>query len=366
MTSRRSFLGCAGAALTAGFAPPQLRLAAFDGVASSRMALWENAGGASLRGAVFTQRRVYPDIDGSEFLGPGLLGAPISQDSLDALAETGANLAVWSGAGLFAESGRFDLDARIEDHVGRWLDMCRTAGLYTVIGFRTGPGRSAFAFHPEDDWYPRRLLNQSLWQDEEAQAAWVAMSLHAARRFGAHPALAGILAMVEPNGQDLGRAGVWPAMAAAIDRNWPVGTGAPLILSPDRWARAEAMTAMPEVSAHTVINVHDYDPWAYTHQGEGAGTRLSGDPRRLTAMMAGNPRWACLEFGAALHAPELGRYFQTRIAALEEAGASWAAFRWPSGWRPYESRETGMNLRLSDEAMNALRAAFRRNRGRPD
>lgn len=365
MTTRRNLLAGGGAAFGAAFAPPELRLASYNTSRPARMALWDNARGPHLRGAVFAQRRVYRELDGNTFLGPGPLGAPVSQAALDSLAEAGANLAVWSGAGVFAETGRFAIDRAIEDHIGRWLDMCQRAGLYTVIGFRTGPGRSAFAFHPDDDWYPRRLLNNSLWQEEEAQAAWVAMCLHAARSFGSHPSLAGVLAMVEPNGSDLGQPAVWPAMAAAIDRNWPVPAAVPLILSPDRWARAEALGAMQPVSAHTVINVHDYAPWDYTHQGEGAEVRLIGDGQDLAEAMAGYPRWACLEFGAALHAPDTGRYFQTRITALENAGANWAVFRWPSGWSEYERRETGMNVTLSPEAMNALRAAFSRNREHP-
>lgn len=364
MTTRRTVLAAGAAGLASAFAPPGLRLAAFDTRVPDRLALWDNASGPHLRGAVFVQRRVYPELDGTSFLGAGLLGAPVSQDALNLLADTGANLAVWSGAGLFGEAGRYAVDSAVEDHIDRWLDMCARAGLYTVIGFRTGPGRSAFAFHPDDDWYPRRLLNNTLWRDEEAQAAWVAMSVHAAHRFGSHPALAGILAMVEPNGSDLGHAGVWPAMAAATDRNWPHVSGVPLILSPDRWARAEALGAMQPLSAGTVINVHDYAPWDYTHQGD-RRVPLSGDGRHLATAMQGYPRWTCLEFGAALHAPDLGRYFETRIGALESAGANWAAFRWPSGWHPYESRETGMNVTLSVEAMNALRAAYRRNRGRP-
>ncbi|WP_429912835.1 hypothetical protein [Glycocaulis sp.] len=366
MTTRRTLLASGGAAFSAAFAPAGLRLASYDSSPSGRLALWENTTGPHLRGAVFAQRRVYPELDGTTFLGPGPLGAPVSQAALDSLAEAGANLAVWSGAGVFGETGRFGVDPAIEDHIGRWLEMCQRAGLYTVIGFRTGPGRSAFAFHPDDDWYPRRLLNNLLWRDEEAQAAWVAMCLHAARSFGSHPALAGILAMVEPNGSDLGHPSVWPAMAAAIDRGWPQSSGVPLILSPDRWARAEALGAMQSVSAHTIINVHDYAPWEYTHQGARAGVRLNDDGRHLAQAMARYPRWACLEFGAALHAPDLGRYFQTRIAALESAGANWAAWRWPSGWDAYETRETGMNVTLSREAMNALRAAFSRNRVRPD
>jgi hypothetical protein len=94
-----------------------------------------------LRGAVFSQRRVYADVDGPTFLGPGPVGAPISQAALESLAEAGANLAVWSGPGPLGEGGAHAPDAAIEDHIADWLDRCRAAGLYTVLAFRSGPGR---------------------------------------------------------------------------------------------------------------------------------------------------------------------------------------------------------------------------------
>ncbi len=363
MTTRRTLLTGLSAGGLAAFAPSGLRLSSAS--ASPRSRLWDNATGPHLRGAVIAQRRVYRELDGETFLGNGPIGAPVSQRALDDLAEVGANLVVWSGPGVFGETAPFRADPAVEDHIARWLDMCERAGLYTVLGFRSGPGRSAFAFHPNENWYPSRLLDETLWADGDRQAAWVAMAIHAARRFASHRSLAGIMPMVEPNASDHGRGDVWRAMAAALVAEWPDAPDVPLLISPDRWARAGMVTQLStSVRTGAVMAVHDYEPWAYTHQGEGAGIRLPSDPPGLAPAMADTPRWACLEFGAALHAPGLAHYFETRITALEGAGANWAVFRWPSGWHPYESRETGMNVTLSTTAMRVLARAFARNRVR--
>lgn len=66
-----------------------------------KYALW--AGNTALRGANVYQRRVYPELDGTHFLGPGPLGPPYTQADFDRLAAWGANLVVISHPGLFTE-----------------------------------------------------------------------------------------------------------------------------------------------------------------------------------------------------------------------------------------------------------------------
>ncbi|HQH74217.1 MAG TPA: hypothetical protein PK360_19225, partial [bacterium] len=51
--------------------------------------LWKN--GTTLRGANIYQRRVFPSLDGLEFLGPGPMGPPYTQEDLNELAAWGAN-----------------------------------------------------------------------------------------------------------------------------------------------------------------------------------------------------------------------------------------------------------------------------------
>lgn len=365
MITRRDFglmagAGLAGAGLASGFTRPPA------GLRLGRPArdLWRRADGPHLRGAVFVQRRVYSELDGPSFLGPGPLGAPIADSALSSLAEAGANLAVWSGPGPFAETAPFDPDPVIIAHIEDWLERCRQAGLFTVLAFRSGPGRSAFAFHPEDDWYPRRLYDDSLWREREKQAAWTQMALWAARRFSTAPALAGILAMVEPNGDWLERPDVWPALARTIAMRWP-GDAAPLLLSPDGWADLEALEAFRGVlgTQAPVLAGHSYTPRGYTHQGTDAPVAWTGEDPDLPGPAAGD--WACLEFGAVNTAPGQGDYLASRIAAFEAQGAGWAGFRWSSGWAEYERVENAMALDASREARAVLSRAFEANRVRP-
>lgn len=353
------------AGLSAGaFAPSGLRLTSRP--ASSRESLWRREDGPHLRGAVFVQRQVYPELDGPSFLGPGPLGSPVTDAALDSLAEAGANLASWSGPGPFSETAPFEVDPVIEDHIATWLDRCLTRGLFTTLCLRSGPGRSAFAFHPEESWYPARLYDDSLWRDEDKQAAWIRMVVWTLERFGAHPACAGVLAMEEPNGMDLGRPEVWPRMAREI-----VGAcegrslGAPLLLSPDRWARLEEADALREAAGPApVLITHDYSPWRYTHPNGAAHARFDrksasqAPARRLGAV-------GVLEFGAPASAPDLTDYLQHRIDAYEAAGLNWAVFRWTSGWTEYEQAEGGRALSEVPGALAVLRTGFAANTVRP-
>ncbi|MEQ8405205.1 MAG: hypothetical protein RKE49_08910 [Oceanicaulis sp.] len=359
MTTRRAVLAMGAGLCTGAFAPAELR------IASAKRDLWRNAGGAKLRGAVFVQRRVYPELDGPEFLGPGPFGQPVTDAALESLAGANANLASWSGPGLFSETEPFALDPAVEDHVADWLDRCRAHGLYTTLCLRSGPGRSAFAFHPGETWYPAQLYDDSLWRDAEKQAAWAEMVAETLRRFGGHPAFAGIKVIDEPNGADIGADGVWPGFARRIKAAC-VGLDhdTPLIFSPDRWGRAErAAELRAAIGPEPVLAVHDYSPWAYTHQGPGERVRFV--PARDIAQIQAEGDVAVMEFGVVRRAPDIEDYLSARIAAFERAGANWAVFRWSSGWAPYEAKEGAMAIDENIPAQLLLRRAFARNTVRP-
>jgi hypothetical protein len=127
-----------------------------------KWALWAN--GTQLRGANLYQRRVYPELDGPEFMGPGPVGPPYTQEDFDRLATLGANYVNISHPGLFTENPPYSLDQNIQDNLDNLLSMIAKADMFAVISFRTGPGRSEFTFFWDEveDWFDASYLNDSV------------------------------------------------------------------------------------------------------------------------------------------------------------------------------------------------------------
>lgn len=367
---------------------------------ATKLDLWDNATGPHLRGACFSQRRVIPELDGGEFLGSGPVGAPISDDALESLADSGANLALLSHPGIYTERPPYRFDEPVAEHLVNLVDRCARAGLYVVVAFRSGPGRSEFSLHRDSagDWFPAELVDERVWRSAEARNAWSAMWGHAAVLLQNKANVAGYLLMVEPNANQAapgangeaidiwdaetlrdtlsGTPGDWPAMASGLARsirNYDART--PILISPDGYANARFAPLLDlEAVPGMVLAIHDYEPRAYTH-GE-ADSDAFYDPADAPVMPPDAPRWMLGEFGVRRWMPGAGGYLLARLNALERAGAASAYFRWDSGWRPYESRENAWNpLYGSDPAADtladlsptrdALATAWRRNRHRP-
>ena len=315
-----------------------------------------------------TQRRVHVEIDGPEFLGNGAVGVPISDAALARLAALGGNLVMLSHPGPASVTPPFGVDDAVEAQLHSLVRRCARHGLYVVIGFRSGPGRSDFTFHRDqaDTWFPASYIDESVWQSHEAQDGWEAMWQRTARQFRLYPNVAGYLLMVEPNanqvargpdGGDLeiwqadrladtvsGTAADWPALAnrlaRAVRREDAV---TPILVSPDGYAN---LTFAGLLDLHAVpgqvLCVHDYAPRAYTHQD--SGRPVAFDPGLVAfEQPATDVPWMLGEFGVARWAPGAAQYLSSRIAAAEAAGASWSVFRWDSGWRIYENVENRFN-----------------------
>jgi hypothetical protein len=389
--SRRQLLAIAASALATPAGWARSGLAKID--------LWDNARGPFLRGATFAQRPVYPEIDGPEFLGPGPVGAPVTDAALAGLAAQGANLAILSVPGTFAERPPYALDPAIEAHLDDLVTRCERAGLFVVIGFRTGPGRSAFTFHRDDagSWFPASMVDEHLWRSEDSGRAWEAMWRHTAAKYRGRSHVAGYLLMVEPNanqaapgpsGGDLdewdpqrltmrvaGTPADWPRLArrlASAVRSVDYDT--PILVSPDGYAHRsfEHLLDM-DASPGQVLALHEYAPRGYTHQARGA--RLAFAPLEPFQPPAAN-RWMMGEFGVHRWAPDAAKFLAERIDQFEALGAAWALFRWDSGWRVYEDQENGFNPLYGADPQNAqfsetspilqeLRRAWARNTRRP-
>jgi hypothetical protein len=271
---------------------------------------------------------------------------------------------------LFGETPPFQLDPAVEDHIGGWLDRCRARGLFTTLCFRSGPGRSAFAFHPEEDWYPAALYDDSLWRDADKQAAWVEMVAETLRRFGDHPALAGIVpgggAQWDRSGASYGLAGYGAAPGGAGSPRQPGSQYAAHLEPGSLGAGGSGGPLRDAVGEDAVLALHHYEPWRYSHQGEGDEVAFNPQTMGASDVEAVSGDWAALEFGVVRHAPDPQRYLRDRIAKWERLGANWAVFRWTSGWDVYERREGAMNTFEDARLLRLLRRAFAANRVRPD
>ncbi len=150
-----------------------------------KWALW--ADGTRLRGANIWQAIVIPELDGPDFKGPGRVGPPFVQEDFDRLAALGANYVVISGPGLFTEQPPFEVDQGVVENLDNLLAMIARADMFATIAVRTGPGRSEYGLCCSGEWSARNYVNDSMWEDQAAQDAWVDMWRYAAERYRAIP-----------------------------------------------------------------------------------------------------------------------------------------------------------------------------------
>lgn len=246
--------------------------------------LWSQ--GTSLRGANIWQRVVVPELDGPDFLGSDHVGPPFNQADFDGLAALGANYVNISGPGLFTERPPYELDEEIQSNLDQLLDMIARADMFAVITFRTGPGRSDFTFYREGagDWFDDELLIEWVWEDQDAQDAWVAMWRYTADRYQHNPIVVGYDLMCEPNSADVmldiwepeefnddyaGTLYDWNQLHARITSDIrEVDDQTPILIGARGWSSVRWLPYMiPTGDERTVYMVHQYEPQnQYTHQ----------------------------------------------------------------------------------------------------
>jgi hypothetical protein len=335
---------------------------------TDKLALWTQ--GTRLRGANIFQRRVYPELD-SDSMGSGVVGPPYTQEDLDQLAALGANYVNISHPGLFAETAPYSLDEDVQDNLDSLLAMIAEADMFAVISFRTGPGRSEFTFYERGTWFDDSYLNDSVWQDQAAQDAWVEMWRHTAERYHDNPVVVGYDLMVEPNSNGLldiwepeefysawgGTLYDWnqlhPRITAAIrqvDADTPILVGG-MSFSAVAWLPYLETTGDPR----TVYTVHQYEPMQYTHQEppldlgypglfdtnwDGVDDQFNRD--WLEDLLSNVSQFeathgvpvAVNEFGLMRWEPSAAEFMDDEMDVFESLGMNYALWQWQPDWEP--------------------------------
>ena len=348
-----------------------------------KWALW--AGGTHLRGANIYQRRVYPELDGPEFMGPGPVGPPYTQEDFDQLAALGANYVNISHPGLFIETPPYTLDQDVQDNLDHLLDMIAQADMFAVISFRTGPGRSEFTFFwgEDSDWFDASYYDESVWQERAAQDAWAAMWRYTAERYRDNPIVVGYDLMVEPNANEVwldvwdakdfyanysGTLYDWnqfyPRITTAIRQADP---NTPILIGGMAYSAVEWLPYLqPTGDQRTVYTVHQYAPHAYTHQAPPLTKTYPGvfDIDWDGDDEVFNRAWldhllstvdtftaehgvpvAVNEFGVVRWEPGAAEFMDDQMGLFEQRGMNYALWLWETSWTPYAEAVDAFNFR---------------------
>jgi len=352
---------------------------------TSKWDLWVD--GPHLRGANIFQRRVYLELDGAEFMGPGPLGPPYTQADFDLLAAWGANFVNISHPGLFSENPPYKVDLDVQGNLDTLLEMIKKADMFAVISFRTGPGRSEFGlccFEEVGDWYDASYLNNEVWRDEEAQAAWPEMWAYAAERYKDNPIVVGYDLMVEPNSNEIwldewdqeafyeeyGNTlydwnAFFPRIVAAIRKN---DINTPIIIGGMAYSSIDWLPWIEPIDdEYTIYAAHQYAPHSYTHQWTDFEYTYPGemDLNWDNRDDSFNRDWleneifptidsfvsqhgvvvTVNEFGLIRWVPGAADFVADEMELLEERGINHALWQWQSSWEPLQEENDSFNFR---------------------
>jgi hypothetical protein len=379
---------------------------------ADKWSLWTS--GTQLRGANIYQRRVFPEFDGTEYMGPGPFGPPYTQDDFNRLAALGANYINISTAGLFTVQPPYTLDEEAVASLDHLLEMAAAADLFAVITFRTGPGRSEFAIIGGGDWLPdKSYIVETVWTDASARAAWAEMWRFTAERYRDNPVVIGYDLMCEPNSnaslniwdpqtfydQYTGTGYDWnswyPDLVSAIrstDKTTPILVGGNSY-SDIAWLPYIKLVDDPRI----VYAFHQYSPHEYTHQElpdltrtypGNFDTNYDGSPETFDRAwlenlltIAGdfaakyNVPVAVNEYGAERWEPGAADYVRDEMDIFNQYGWNYAAWQWFASWPLLAESDNSFNFRfgpnpknltdIENALLSVYTAAWARNTVRP-
>lgn len=375
--------------------------------------LW--SGETKLRGANIYQRRVYPELDGNIFMGPGPLGPPYKQKDFDNLAALGANYVNISHAGIFTEKPSYKLDNDVLQNLTNLVNMIGKADMFAVISFRTGPGRSEFTFFwgDDDDWFDKSYYNDRVWKEKAAMDAWAAMWKETAKRFADNPYVVGYDLMVEPNSNEVwfdiwdpeefysdygGTSYDWnkwfPRITTAIRE---VDKKTPILIGGMAYSRVDWLPyVMPTADEKTVYMVHQYSPFVYTHQETNGRNKYPGtfdadydgdkdyvDKNWLQNLLAivddfksnHNVVVSCNEYGVVRWVKGAATYMDDLMSLFEVRDMNYALWVWDPDYEPLTEENNAFNFRFGPDPdnisdvdnalLNVIKKYWKKNTARP-
>ncbi len=361
-----------------------------NGDTSSKWTMWTNS--TRLRGANIYQRKVYPELDGGEFMGPGAVGPTYRQEDFDRLAALGANYVNISHPGIFTENPPYQLSQEILNNLNGLINMARNADLFVVISFRTGPGRSEFTFFwgEDGDWFDASYYNDRVWIDTAAHDAWVEMWKTTARELKTRSNVVGYDLMVEPNTNDV-YFDIWqpdefyPAYAGTT-YDWNIlypriitaireeDDQTPVLAACLSYSVTDWLPYLQVVSdSKTVYMFHQYEPFVYTHQEIGANITYPGNmdlwedgnivyigKNWLAGLMATVDNFkevnqvpvGCNEYGLVRWAPNGSVFMDDLMELFEQGGLNYALWNWGPSYDAYTSEVNAFNFRFGPDPNN--------------
>ena len=361
-----------------------------EGDVSDKWSLW-SSGRTMLRGANIWQAVVVPELDGMQFKGSGPVGPPYSQEDFNNLASLGANYVTISGPGLFTEKPPYIVDQDVVEYMDELLRKIANANLFAVIGFRTGPGRSEYNLCCEGDSYFDGYFNDTVWEDQAAQDAWVEMWRFTAEHYRDNPIVVGYKLMVEPNSEAIffeyydpeefypqyaGTSYDWnqfyPRLVSAIrevDQETPILVNA-AGFSAVRWLPYLQVVDEPRI----VYIAHQYEPFEYyTHQEPRGDNEYPGhyDLDYDGSADDFNRAWladllstldefsnthgvpvAVDEFGINRWVRGADAYMNDIMGLFEEMGVNYSLWEWQTTWPDFEQEVHDMNFRFGPDPDN--------------
>lgn len=355
-----------------------------------KFSLW--SGETKLRGANIFQRKVYPELDGGEFMGSGYIGPPFIQEDFNKLASMGANYVNISHPGIFCENQPYKMDEKALNNLKELIEMIGKADMFVVISFRTGPGRSEFTFYwgEDDEWFDKSYYNDMVWKEEAAQIAWAKMWKETVKIFKDNPYVVGYDLMVEPNSNDVWL-DIWepddfysqykntlydwnslfPQIINIIreeDNSTPILVGG-MAYSAVNWFQY----IIPVQDSKTVYTIHQYEPYIYTHQKSDDNYTYPGDfdadydgktdhvdrnwlqkllNRADNFRTSKNIIIACNEYGVARWAKEAYKFLDDQMNIFEEMGMNYAIWEWSTSWEPFASEVNDFNFCFGPDPNN--------------